>query len=528
MYIPSIRDNMITMENTIFRPLVLIVLDGVGIAPASDSNAVTKAATPFMERVWDSYPHTFLHASEGHVGLPPGIKGNSEVGHMNLGSGRIVFQALPRINRAIKKGSFYQNQEFLNATAHVINNKSKLHTAVCLSDAGVHGTIDHLEALLEFLANQKFTQPVLIHAFTDGRDSPPKSASQYFERIDQAINKTGIGTFATVTGRYYAMDRNEVWDRVEKAYNLLTQGTGNKADSWQNAVEAAYSRGETDEFITPTILTNTQTSSVINDNDAFIHLNFRTDRAIELTSALLQSEFPFFNRQIIINNLFFVGMTEYAKGLPQNVAFPKENIALPLGRVLAENDMRQLRIAESEKFPHVTYFFNGGRSIKFNGEDRVEVPSPDVPTYDQKPEMSLPKVTQILLEKLSLRIYDFIVVNFANGDMVGHTGVMDASIRAMEYIDNATQTIVKSVHALGGAVVITADHGNVEEMTNLKTGKIDTEHSLNPVPFIFIPPNKITTQQKLQSGILADITPTILKMMGLNKPEQMTGRCLVT
>lgn len=515
------------MIHNIFRPLVMIVLDGMGIAPAGHGNAVTKASTPFLESVWDSCPHTFLQASEGYVGLPPGIKGNSEVGHMNLGSGRIVFQELPRINRAIESGSFYQTQAFINAVNHANNHKSKLHTAICLSDAGTHGTITHLEALLQFLANQKFTQPVLIHAYTDGRDSPPKSAAKYFERVDRAIKKTGVGTFATVTGRYYAMDRNEVWDRVEKAYDLFTLGTGNNADSWQNAIEAAYSRGETDEFITPTVLTNTKVSPILDDNDAFILLNFRTDRAIELTSAMLQPEFPFFNRKRVLNNLFFVGMTEYAKGLPQNVAFPKENIALPLGRILAENDMRQLRIAESEKFPHVTYFFNGGRSIKFNGEDRVEVPSPNVPTYDQKPEMSLPEVTQILLEKLSLRIYDFIIVNIANPDMVGHTGVMDASVKAMEAVDQATKTIVKSVNALGGAVIVTSDHGNVEEMTNLKTGEIDTEHSLNPVPFIFVPPKKIAKQRKLQSGILADITPTILKLMGINKPEQMTGKYLI-
>ncbi len=513
------------MNQNFFNPLVLIVLDGVGIAQASKGNAVTRANTPFLESAWDTFPHTYLQASEKYVGLPDGVKGNSEVGHMNLGSGRIVFQELPRINKAIENGSFNTNQQFINAINHVQQTNGKLHVALCFSDGGVHATTNHLKAFISMLSQKNFQQPLIIHTFTDGRDTPPKSAQKYFNDIQQFINHNGIGLIGTVTGRSIAMDRNEVWERVERAYNLLTLGQGRNAASWQEALDTAYKREETDEFIEPTIIQN-QTPVTVNDGDAFVFLNYRADRAIELTSAFTLQEFPYFNRQKFINNLYFVGMTEYAKELPPNVAFPSDDIALPLGRILSQNDKRQLRIAESEKFPHVTYFFNGGRAIKFGGEDRVEVPSPDVPTYDHKPEMSLPEVTQILLDKLALRIYDFVIINMANGDMVGHTGEVEASIKAMEYVDRATQQIVKQVHSLGGCAIITADHGNVEEVINLETGGIDTEHSINPVPLIVAPPKRISSQLRLSSGKLADVAPTILNLMGLNKSDQMTGNNL--
>lgn len=514
------------MNQTYFSPIVLIVMDGVGMAPISRGNAVTKARTPFLESAWDTFPHTYLQASQDYVGLPKGVKGNSEVGHMNLGSGRVVYQELPRINKAIETGSFNNNQEFINAINHTLQNNTKLHTAICFSDGGVHATIEHLKAFIQMLAMRNYSQELVIHAFTDGRDTPPQSAPKYFEQIQQVIDQFNLGRIGTITGRSIAMDRNEVWERIEQAYNLLTLGQGLQVDSWQKGLETAYAQGETDEFIKPTII-NTASDNTVADGDAFVFLNYRADRAVELTSTFTLDNFPYFNRQKVLQNLYFVGMSEYAKDIPGHVAFPSEDISLPLGRILEQSDKRQLRIAESEKFPHVTYFFNGGRSIKFGGEDRVEVPSPDVATYDLKPEMSLNEVTQILLNKLSLRIYDFVILNMANGDMVGHTGELEASIQAMQHVDQAARQIVQKVHSLGGCVIITADHGNVEEVINLQTGQIDTEHSLNPVPFIILPPKRITTKQRLRGGKLSDVGPTILNLMGLDKSDQMTGENLL-
>ncbi len=518
-----------------FRPLVLIILDGVGIAPATEGNAVTKAPTPFLEKIWDAYPHTSLQASQQHVGLPPGVKGNSEVGHTNLGAGRIIYQPLPRIDKAIQTGTFYRNRSLLKAFKHAKDHKSKLHAAVCFSDAGTHGTIAHLEALMELAVKEEFKQPLVIHAFTDGRDAPPTSASQYFERIDRAIEKhnsqakTRIG-YGTIMGRYYAMDRNETWDRTQKAYDALTQGKTEEVKNWQDALDITYKREETDEFIKPFIVKNDEFDSTIQDKDSFIFLNFRADRALQLTSALIQpkDEFDKFPREKIIDKLFFVGMTEYAKDFPSHVAFPKENLTMPFGRIIAEHGLRQLRIAESEKFPHVTYFFNGGRSIKFDGEDRIEVPSPSVATYDEKPEMSLFEVTEIVLEKIALKIYDFILINFANGDMVGHTGSLEASIKAMQAVDKCAEIITQATKSVGGACIITADHGNVEELLNLETGDMDTEHSINKVPFVFLPPARLTTKQVLQTGILGDVAPTMLGMMGVDRPSEMTGKNLMS
>ncbi len=512
------------MEQPTFKPLVMIILDGIGIAPSSQGNAVTTANPPYLQKAWDSYPHTYLQASQQYVGLPPGIKGNSEVGHMNLGSGRVVFQELPRIDRAIEKNTFSSNQVLVKAFEHAKQNNSRLHAAVCWSDAGVHGTIAHLEALLDMAAKLEFKQQLIIHAFTDGRDSPPKSAEQYFNRISEKIKQTGVGVIGTMMGRYYAMDRNESWDRIEKAYNALTSGQGITVNSWQEGLNQAYARNEIDEFIQPTVIANTD--STVKPNDAFILLNFRADRAVELTSAFLLPEFSYFKRSSVPANLYYVGMTEYAKGIPQNVAFPKENINLPFGRIISEAGMRQLRIAESEKFPHVTYFFNGGRSIKFDGEDRIEIPSPAVATYDMKPEMSAEEVTRVLLEKLSLRIYDFILVNFANGDMVGHTGVLEAGVKAISVVDSCVEKIVTEVNSVGGVAILTADHGNAEEMINQQTGEIDTEHSINPVPFIIVPPKALTTNLKLPSGVLADVSTTALSLLGLNKPSELSGENL--
>jgi 2,3-bisphosphoglycerate-independent phosphoglycerate mutase len=509
------------------KPLVLIVLDGVGIAPTSQGNAVTKAHCRFLEGAWDAYPHTLLEASGEYVGLPHGIKGNSEVGHMNLGSGRVVFQELPRINKAISSGLFFNNPVLLQAFRFAHEHNSRLHAAVCFSDAGVHGTITHLETLLEMARYIGFTQPLIIHAFTDGRDSPPRSAGTFLNIVQSKIDTLGVGHIGSIIGRFYAMDRNNIWDRVSKAYHALTLGEAFVMRSWQEALHTAYTRGETDEFISPTVIQNDLLQDPrVRPHDAFILLNYRADRAIELTSAFIQPDFSAFQRKTVVEPLCFVGMTQYAKGIPQQVAFPTEDIALPFGRIISEAGKLQLRIAESEKFPHVTYFFNGGRNIKFPGEDRIEIPSPNVQTYDLKPEMSLPEVTQQLINRIALRTYDFLLVNFANGDMVGHTGVLSAGIRAMKEVDRSTEQIVSAVKSLGGATIITADHGNAEEMLNIQTGEVDTEHSINPVPFIFIPPKQATFSQTLRKGSLEDVSPTMLTLMGIHPPPEMKGKVL--
>ncbi len=503
-----------------FKPVVLIILDGIGIAPNSKGNVVKQAKTPFLESAWSSFPHTSLLASEEYVGLPHGIKGNSEVGHLNIGSGKIVYQALPRINKSIKNGSYYNNIEFAKAFSHSQKNKSSIHVAVCFSKGSVHGTVNHLVAFLEMAKRYEVTQPVVIHAFTDGRDSPPKSAAIFFNQLDQSIHKLGIGMYGTIIGRYYSMDRNKLWDRTQIAYKALTEQKGTKESNWKKSLKSSYSKGETDEFIKPRILDHPIDTSV-KDGDSFIFLNYRSDRAIQLTRAFIDPNFNKFDRGPLMQNLYFVGMSKYAKGFPIHIAFPKGDIDIPLGRLISESDKRQLRISESEKFPHVTYFFNGGRAIKFEGEDRIEIPSPKVATYDKMPEMSLFKVTDVLTQRISLNIYDFILVNIANGDMVGHTGNIKAGLLAMEVVDRCTQKIVKAVTAFGGIAIITSDHGNIEEMINLQTGEVDTEHSINPVPFIIVPPRGFTRKITVQTGILGDISPTIIQLMGLTQPSSM-------
>ncbi|MFH1547570.1 MAG: 2,3-bisphosphoglycerate-independent phosphoglycerate mutase [bacterium] len=509
-----------------FKPVVLIVLDGVGIARNGPGNAVKQAKTPYLESLWSSFPSTSLIASGEDVGLPAGVKGNSEVGHLNLGCGQIVYQELPRINKSIKNGSYYINNEFYAAFIHSQKNKSKIHVVVCFSKGSVHGTIDHLTAFLESAKKAEVKQEVIIHAFTDGRDSPPKSAAIFFNQIDQTIHRLQLGKFGTIIGRYWAMDRNRLWDRTKIAYDSLVHGKGTNEPNWKNALQKAYENGETDEFIKPIIINNSNDTRV-KDGDSFIFLNYRADRAIQLTRALVEAAFSEFERGEFLSNLYFVGMSQYAKGIPEHIAYPKENIDIPLGRLISESDKRQLRISESEKFPHVTYFFNGGRSVKFEGEDRLEIPSPSVSTYDKMPEMSLFEVTEVINQKLALNIYDFILLNIANGDMVGHTGNIKAGKIAMEAVDLCVRKIVKSVTAFGGVALITADHGNIEEMLNTETGLVDTEHSSNPVPFILVPPIRYTQKILLKTGILSDVSPTIIELMDLTRPSSMVRSSLI-
>jgi 2,3-bisphosphoglycerate-independent phosphoglycerate mutase len=509
-----------------FKPVVLIVLDGVGIAPNSRGNVVKQSNTPYLESLWSSHPHTSLVASGEKVGLPYGIKGNSEVGHLNLGSGKIVYQELPRINKSIVSGGYYTNKQFFAAFENAHKNKTSIHVAVCFSKGSVHGTTEHLVAFLEAAKKAEVKEPVIIHAFTDGRDSPPKSAAIFFNQIEQTIHRLGVGIFGTIMGRYYAMDRNRQWDRTKIAYDCLVKGVGEKKMNWKKALEFTYSKGETDEFIKPIILEH-DFDTKVKDGDSFVLLNYRADRAIQISRSLIDPGFQLFDRGEFLSKLHFVGMSEYAKGIPKNTAFPKEKIDIPIGRLISESNLRQLRISESEKFPHVTYFFNGGRSIKFQGEDRVEVPSPKVSTYDKMPEMSLFEVTDVLTKKISLNIYDFILVNIANGDMVGHTGNIEAGKLAMEVVDRCTSKIVKAVTAFGGVALITADHGNIEEMLNLDSGEMDTEHSLNPVPLISVPPKNFTQKILLKTGILGDITPTLIELLKLTKPSSMIRSSLL-
>lgn len=534
------------------KPVILIILDGWGLAPPGPGNAISQAKIPNLERLWAVYPRTQLSASGEAVGLPKGERGNSETGHLNLGAGQVIFQDLPRINMAIASGNFFSNQAFLKAVNHVKKYNSALHFLGLIGAGGVHSSIEHLLALLYF-AKENEVKNLYLHLFTDGRDSPPTSALIYLTKIDQELKKLKIGKIATIIGRYFAMDRDNRWERTQKAYEALTLGKGKIASSYTEAIQNAYSQKITDEFIEPIIL---EKNGLIKDNDAVIFFNFRIDRPRQLTKAFVLSNFeqmkikkpvfdPYaeryglkiyeipkgtttFKRKKILKNLLFVTMTEYEKGLPVEVAFPPEPVPLSLARILAENGLRQLHMAESEKYPHVTVFFDGGRETPFPGEEWEEVASPKVSTYDMKPEMSAFELTEKLLEKLRRNIYDFVLVNFANPDMVGHTGVISAGIKACEVVDECVGKIINTVLGLEGTVIITADHGNIEEMINLSTGEIDTEHSTNPVPFIVV--NKQFNQggRILPRGILADVAPTILFLLGLEKPGVMTGKNLLS
>jgi len=510
------------------KPFILLILDGLGVAPPGPGNAVTLANTPNLDSYWFKYPHCYLHASGSAVGLPSGTNGNSEVGHTNIGAGKVVFQELPRIDNAIANETFFQNKAFVTAISHVKKHNSKLHLIGLVSRGRVHSTMEHLFACIKLCRKHAIEKGKLfVHAFTDGRDTPMKSAMTYLEELEGECERNQLGKLATIIGRFFAMDRDDRWKRTQLAYDLLVNAKGKKFSNWREAIKDAYENNETDEYISPRVLTeNGKPVAKIEENDAIIFFNFRPDRAIQLTKAFTMPEFKGWERSKFIKNLVFVGMNEYEKGIPKLAAFPPEDIKLPIGRIISEAGLRQLRISESEKFPHVTYFFNGGNDKPYNGEDRIEIPSPkNITTYDQKPEMSIHEVTQTVINKIKDKIYDFMVINLANPDMVGHTGVLEAAIKAVEVTDKCTGKIIDSVLFFGGAVIIIADHGNAEEMINLQTGKIDTEHSTNPVPFIFI--SNEAEPRELSLGILADVSPTILSIMGIKKPSTMTGRNLL-
>jgi len=539
--------------------VLLIVLDGWGIAPDGPGNAISQANTININRFWASYPHTQLLASGEAVGLPRGEAGNTETGHLNLGAGRIVYQDLARINVSIADGSFFRNQILIDAIEHATKNNSKMHLMGLIGASGVHSNLEHLFALIQLARRQNFSN-LFLHLFTDGRDSPPTSAKVYLDQINKVLRKENIGKIASIMGRYWAMDRDLRWDRTEKAYFALTKGDGKLVKTPEEAVDFSYSEGKTDEFIEPALMTDSLGApvSLIGDNDTIVFFNFRIDRPRQLSEAFVFNDFtkvskvsdfdpylvkytkkhegpapiptPLFNRGKKLYNLFFVMMTEYGKPIViegAKVAFPPEKIEVPIGRVVSDAQKSQLRAAESEKERFVTYYFNGQQEATFPQEERLIVPSPKVTTYDLKPEMSAYQLTDAILTKLRVsQQYAFILVNFANPDMIGHTGNIGAASKACEAVDECVGKLVNFSLAYNGVAIVTSDHGNAEQMIDA-SGRVETEHNANPVPFIFVKKEFQGRPEVLQSGILADVAPTIISVLGLEQPVSMTGRNLL-
>jgi len=499
----------------------LVVLDGWGVAPPGPGNAISLARTPDLDRLFREYPHTTLNASGEAVGLPPGQMGNSEVGHLNLGAGRVVYQDLTRINRAIENGSFFENIELLKAFSHARDSKSSVHLLGLLSDGGVHSEIGHLKALIDF-AGRQGCRDLFLHLFLDGRDVSPRSGIGYVEEIVRFTEAEALGKIATLSGRFYAMDRDHRWDRVKKAYDAMIHGDAPHQSDPLQLVRDSYSRDVTDEFVVPTVVNN-EPGSRIRSEDSVIFFNFRPDRARELTRALTFREFDGFDRGSKPPLPYFVTMTEYDATFTTAVAFLPEELKNVLAAVLANAGKTQLHIAETEKYAHVTFFFNGGREEAYPGEIRKLIPSPvDVPTYDKKPEMSASEVAAAFSVLLDRRHFDFIIINFANCDMVGHTGIIPATVRAVEVVDECVGSVVSKVQEQGGVCLITSDHGNAESMID-EDGGPDTAHTTDFVPLI------VTRDVALADGrALCDIAPTVLELMRIPVPEEMTGRSIVT
>ena len=507
------------------RPLALIILDGWGLNEHSENNAIAAARIPNLDALLARYPHTGLVASGEDVGLPKGQMGNSEVGHLNMGAGRIVYQELTRINLAVRDSSFYDNPVLREAMEGVRKNKSALHLMGLLSDGGVHSHINHLYALLE-LARDQGLDRVFVHAFLDGRDVPPANAREYIMPLAERMEKMETGQTATVMGRYYAMDRDNRWERSREAYYAMVDGRGYKASSALVAVDEAYARGETDEFVKPTVVVDGAGVPVgrVRSGDGVIFFNFRPDRARQITRAFVDQEFSGFERPAERPRVHFVCLTQYCKTVEAPVVFRPQTLVNTLGEVLSYHNLRQLRLAETEKYAHVTFFFNGGVEKPSRGEDRVLIPSPQVATYDLQPEMSACGVADALIAKIKENVYNVMVVNFANADMVGHTGVIKAAVKAVEAVDGCVGQAVQAVLEAGGIAIITADHGNVEMMRD-KEGKTHTAHTTNDVPFILVSEEHLGVA--LRRGRLADVAPTMLQLLGIEKPPEMTGSSLL-
>lgn len=507
------------------KPLVLVVLDGWGLSTRVEGNAIAQADTPNFKRFLSDYPHCTLTCSGEDVGLPEGQMGNSEVGHLNIGAGRVVYQEFTRINRSIKTGSFFKNPVLLNAVNSAKKNNKALHLMGLLSDGGVHSHISHLFALLDLAAMENMRN-VFVHAFLDGRDVPPANAKEYFESLGKKLGEMGSGAVATVMGRYYGMDRDRRWDRTERAYNAMVFGEGIYAGTPMEAVDLGYGREETDEFIKPTVITSVAGGPVakVSDGDSVIFFNFRPDRARQITRAFVDRDFNGFKRKPGYPVVDFTCMTLYDKNIEAPVAFEPQELHNTLGEVLSKNGVTQLRLAETEKYAHVTFFFNGGVEDPNPGEERILVPSPKVATYDSKPEMSANEVTDKFLEQLKSEKFGIIIMNYANPDMVGHTGDMTAAVKAVEIVDSCLGKLTRAVLEKDGTIMITADHGNAEEMKDPE-GEPHTAHTTNLVPFILIGRN--TAGITLRDGRLEDIAPTILQLLDIPKPEEMTGDSLI-
>jgi len=501
-------------------PVILLILDGWGHRDAAPDNAISTAHTPNWDRLWASRPHAFLTACGEAVGLPDGQMGNSEVGHMNLGAGRVVYQELTRINKAIESGAFARNPALLEAARAARSSGGTIHIMGLVSPGGVHSHEDHVMAMLDLALADPQVRRVAIHAFLDGRDMPPRSARDSLARLQQAVDADPRASIASICGRYHAMDRDQRWDRVERAWRLIAEADAAfEAGTAVEALEQAYARDEDDEFVQPTRIGS---GCPLADGDAVVFMNFRADRARQLTQALIDPDFAGFTRRRPALAAV-VTLTRYQDDFPCPAAFPPESLPELLGEVVAKAGMKQLRIAETEKYAHVTYFFNGGDEKVFAGEDRVLIPSPKVATYDLQPEMSAPKLEKKLIAAIEGGGYDLIVCNVANPDMVGHSGKMEAAVRAVEAVDRLLGSTLSAVEKAGGEMLITADHGNVEQMTDPATGQAHTAHTLNPVPLVYFGPRQ---PRALRDGSLRDIAPTLLQLLGLTKPEAMTGRPL--
>lgn len=502
---------------------VLMILDGFGCSNEIKGNAVKTAQTPYIDNLMASYPHTCLGASGNNVGLPDGQMGNSEVGHLNIGAGRIVYQELTRITKSIKDNDFFDNKVLLNAIDKVKQNNSALHLFGLLSDGGVHSHNTHLYAILQ-LAKKNNVSKVYVHAFLDGRDVPPRCAAQYIEALEQQMEQIGVGQIATISGRYYAMDRDQRWERVEAAYNAISNGNGEIANSAIDALNAAYCRDESDEFVKPTVIVDgKQPIATVEADDSIIMYNFRPDRAREITRTFVDPDFNGFKRKNGYFSVSYVCMTQYDASMPNvSVAFPPQKLSNTLGEYLSSLGLNQLRIAETEKYAHVTFFFNGGVEEPNKNEERILIPSPKVATYDLQPEMSAYEVTDKVIEEIQKETHDLIILNFANPDMVGHTGVLEAAVKAIECLDACVGRIVDEVKKYNGELLLTSDHGNADVMLD-ENDNVVTAHSLNPVPLVLVSERNV----ELSEGILADIAPTLLQLMGLDTPEEMTGTSLV-
>lgn len=505
-------------------PIALIILDGFALREERQGNAVAQANKPNFDRYWNTYPHNTLTACGEAVGLPQGQMGNSEVGHLNIGAGRIVYQSLTRVNIAIRNGEFEKNETFQEALSHAKKNGKKLHLLGLLSDGGVHSHLDHLHALLKLAADQG-VKDVYVHAILDGRDVGPQTAERYIKETEAKMKEYGVGKFATVSGRYYAMDRDKRWERVEKAYLAMAFGEGPLYSDPLQMVEESYNQGIFDEFILPSIITdeNGKPNATIDSGDSVIFFNFRPDRAIQISNVFTNKEFHSFDRgENRPKDLYFVCMTHYSETVDGYVAFKTVNLDRTLGEVISQSGLQQLRIAETEKYPHVTFFMSGGREAVFPGEERILIDSPKVATYDLKPEMSAYEVTEALCEEIQKDKFDAIILNYANPDMVGHSGMLQPTIQAVEAVDECLGKVVDLILEKGGTAIITADHGNSDEVVTPE-GTPMTAHTTNPVPVI-------VTKHGLQlrgGGILADLAPTMLDLLKLEKPPEMTGSSLI-